>query len=700
MTTKALSLVDLQKYGATQEQASKIATILQEEANRPQQCWQRLTNEALEPDMPASLHQYLFQAVYNQDEKFTDAPPAWFPSNEDLTNSNVAQFMKQLGFENYEALHKWSVTNRLAFWELMIKELNIHFDTSYEAVGRFDNGIEKPEWLPGAAYNIVDSCLKTRPERTAIVYGGPQEEPKQMTFGELETLVNRIANGLQHLGLKKGDRVAINMPMTANAVAAYLGIVKMGGAVVSIADSLAANEVEKRLKIADTKAVVTQDVVARGGKEIPLYAKLKEGNIPQSIVIPGKQELDTELRAGDVSWAHFLSDDTSFQSVKCQPEDYCNILFSSGTTGDPKAIPWTQVTPIKCAADGYLHHDIKEDDLVAWPTNIGWMMGPWLIFASFINNAPLALFYGAPTGWDFGKFVQDAGINMLGLVPSMVKRWLETDCMKGLDWSNIKVYSSTGESSNPQDYLWLMARAGYKPVIEYCGGTEIGGGYFTGTVVQNASPATFSTPALGLDVMIIDDEGRSANEGELFIIPPSMGLSNSLLNKDHQEVYYANVPKVDKTMEGSLGTPIGDQVASLELDPILRRHGDEVAQTPNGYFRAQGRADDTMNIGGIKTSSVEIERILDLIEGVKETAAIAVEPKGGGPSQLVIYVVLQEGMQTHQDDLQKSFQKAIKEQLNPLFKVSDVVVTDVLPRTASNKIMRRILRQQYNEQIE
>jgi len=699
MATQALSLVDLQKYGATPEQASKIATILQEEANQPQQCWHRLTNEALELDMPATLHQYLFQAVYNQDEKFTDAPPAWFPSNEDLTNSNVAQFMKQLGIENYEALHNWSVTNRLAFWELMIKQLNIHFDTSYEAIAKFDNGIEKPEWLPGAAYNIVDSCLKSKPERTAIVYAGPQEEPKQMTFSELETLVNRIANGLQHLGLKKGDRVAINMPMTANAVAAYLGIVKMGGAVVSIADSLAANEVKKRLQIADTKALITQDVVARGGKEIPLYTKLKEGNIPQCIVIPGKKELDTELRAGDVSWAHFLSDETSFESVKCNPEDYCNILFSSGTTGDPKAIPWTHVTPIKCAADGYLHHDIKEDDLVAWPTNIGWMMGPWLIFASFINNAPLALFYGAPTGWDFGKFVQDAGINMLGLVPSMVKRWLETDCMKGLDWSNIKVYSSTGESSNPQDYLWLMARAGYKPVIEYCGGTEIGGGYFTGTVVQNASPATFSTPALGLDIMIIDDEGHSANEGELFLIPPSMGLSNSLLNKDHQDVYYANVPKVDKSMKGSLGTPIGDQIASLEMDPILRRHGDEVAQTPNGYFRAQGRADDTMNIGGIKTSSVEIERILDLIEGVKETAAIAVEPKGGGPSRLVIYAVLQEGMQTHQDDLQKSFQKAIKQQLNPLFKVSDVVITDLLPRTASNKIMRRILRQQYDQQI-
>ena len=251
------------------------------------------------------------------------------------------------------------------------------------------------------------------------------------------------------------------------------------------------------------------------------------------------------------------------------PADAVNILFSSGTTGEPKAIPWTQTTPIKCAVDAHFHQDVHPGDVLVWPTNLGWMMGPWLIFGSLMNRATIGLFYGAPTGRAFGEFVQDSRATVLGVVPSLVKTWRTSGCLAGLDWSAIKVFTSTGECSHADDMRWLMQQAGGKPVIEYCGGTEIGGAYITGTLARPCIAGTFNTPTLGLDVVILDEQGQPADSGEVFLLPPSIGLSNSLLNKDHHEVYFA-------------GTPPGPGRA------ILRRHGDEMEVLPGRLLAGAG----------------------------------------------------------------------------------------------------------------
>jgi acetyl-CoA synthetase len=328
--------------------------------------------------------------------------------------------------------------------------------------------------------------------------------------------------------------------------------------------------------------------------------------------------------------------------------------------------------------DGLLHQNIKPGDVVAWPTNIGWMMGPWLIFASLLNRATIALHYGAPNTREFCAFVQDAKVQMLGVVPSLVKVWRAIDAVDGLDWSAIKVFSSTGEASNAQDYLYLMSLANYRPVIEYCGGTEIGGGYVSGTVVQPASPSTFSTPSLGLVMYLLDEDAREVEkgDGEVFLVPPSIGLSTNLINRDHHEVYFEGTPR----------GPRGE---------ILRRHGDQMERLDGGYLRCQGRADDTMNLGGIKVSSAEIERAVAGVDGLVETAAIAFDPPGGGPSLLVIYAVREPGTSRDAPALRIAMHKAISKNLNPLFKIHDVVVIDALPRTASNKVMRRVLRDRY-----
>lgn len=673
VTTEAL-----RELGLTNDAARKTVAKLQ--AIPPDipatETWKRVSREILSPELPHPVHSHLYRAIYRDWDTSQGPPPAWFPTVEEVASSNIASFCRRVGLGSVHELHRWSADHREDFWKHVIDALGVRFRSGPSAVVDPSDGVESPRWLPGARMNIAESCFQAEPDSPAIVYrreGGPIEV---MTVAELDRLSNRFANNLISLGLPRGSSVAIAMPMTVEAVAAYLGTVKAGYAVASIADSFASDEIATRLRISSAKAAVTQDVVVRAGKTLPMYDKVVSAGAARAIVVPAGGSLAVRLRSGDVEWSDFLAGADEFHPVACDPEDTTNFLFSSGTTGDPKAIPWTHTTPIKCAMDGYLHHDIQRGEIVAWPTSIGWMMGPWLIYASLMNRATMALYYGAPVTREFCEFVRDARVQMLGVVPSLVKAWQSGGAVQGIDWSSIKMFSSTGECSNADDYLYLMSLARYRPVVEYCGGTEIGGGYISGTIVRPASPATFSSPSFGLDFYILDERGEPTSNGELFIVPPSIGLSNTLLNKDHYEVYYAGTPR----------GPKGE---------VLRRHGDETEELPNGYYRGHGRADDTMNLGGIKVSSTEIERALVSVPGVRETAAVAFNPPEGGPSLLVIYAVVEPRARTQEDALKKEMQRAISSKLNPLFKISDVILVDALPRTASNKVMRRVLRDGY-----
>jgi acetyl-CoA synthetase len=588
--------------------------------------------------------------------------PIWTPPAEVIERANVTAVAKQLGLPDYKALHAWSAANREQFWGLVKRRLGIQFRKPFDRVLRME-GPNQPVWFPGAEMNIVDSCFQAASDAVAVVEsdGG---EFRWYTCGGLRQLAARVANAL---GDARGQTIGVIMPLSFKAVAIYLGVIASGAAAVSIADSFSPDEIATRLRIAGAKRVFTQANIAWGPKKLPLYEKIVASGAEKIVVIG-----EAALRAGDVSLEVFVSDDDQLRPVRRSPQDAINILFSSGTTGEPKAIPWDHTTPLKCAADAHFHHDLHSGDVTCWPTNLGWMMGPWLIFASLINRCTMALYTQAPTDAGFGRFVQDAKVNMLGLVPSLVRSWRQSKCMEGLDWSAIRCFSSTGECSNPSDMAYLMQLPGsVRPIIEYCGGTEIGGGYVTSTVVQPNAPSMFTTPAMGLDFVLIDDDGKPADKGEVFIDGPSIGLSTRLLNRDHDAVYYKDTPT------GRSGSP-------------LRRHGDELYRTPEGGYRVAGRSDDTMNLGGIKVGCAEIERVLNVVDGVHETAAVAMSPDDGGPSRLVIFLVARVDKDVA--EWKKMFQQAIRSQLNPLFHVDEVRLIAGMPRTASNKVMRRELR--------
>lgn len=656
--------------------------------------WAEAVRERLgDPELPFSADFAAFEEIFAGRPKACGPPAVWRPEPTTTADSNPGRLAAEVGCDSFRELHRWSCRERTGYWERAIAALGIRFDQAPETLLDASGGPLHARWLPGARFNPVASCWDGVPaDRPAVITGREaSEELTTLTYGELRLEVERLAAGLAGLGVAAGDAVGLYLPLTADCAAAYLALAVLGARAVPVAESFPAPELRRRLALGEAKWVMTQSAFVRAGRRHSLYRAVREADAPPAVVLTPAGEPEPELRRGDRPWRTLLAARPRVETEPGPPDQVLNVLFSSGTTGTPKAIPWTLTTPLKCAADARYHHDVRVGDTVCWPTSIGWMMGPWLLWSALLNGATVALFEGAPTGREFVRFVARAGVSMLGTVPSLVRAWREAGAVGRGDWDQVRVLSSTGEPSNVADSLWLMSRTGYRaPVIEYCGGTEIGGGFLTGAVTLPASPGCFSTPALGLDVAVLDRRGRpvaEGGEGELFVVPPSIGLSERLLNADHEAQYHEGCPA------GPGGAP-------------LRRHGDRMRRLPGGFFRARGRTDDTMNLGGIKTSAVEIEQALAGDDAIAECAAVAVPDTETGADRLVLWVVPAAGSGTDTDTgtgppaidvdaLREALGRRLRRELNPLFSLHDVVVVGSLPRTASNKLLRRTLRERY-----
>ncbi|MGF1533480.1 MAG: AMP-binding protein [Bernardetiaceae bacterium] len=640
------------------------------------QIWEELTLHLSGYDF--SVHQSVFADVFATHP----FPVVWSPNQDLIEKTNIYQWMQAAGKASYEDFYRWSITEREAFWQMAVDQLGVVFEDAPSRILDLENGAEHPVWLSGATMNLVDTIFSgVDPQQTAILSGSEADPtPVATTYADLQALTQKAAKGFEQMGLRAGDSVVLYLPLSLEATAAYLGLLQAGIRAVLVADSFSPAEIQRRLEVIPCKAILTFSTYTYGGRVLDFYAKIKAvADAPPAIVI--HPDDTPTLRPGDLLWEDFLAEG-DFETVYQPADAITTILFSSGTTKAPKAIPWTQLTPLKCATDAHLHHDVHSEDVVTWTTSMGWMMGPWTLFAGLLNKATTALFYGSGATEAFRDFAVAARVSVLGTIPSLVKVWRSRKLLEGADLP-VRLFSSTGEPSNAEDYLYLMSLKSYQtPIVEYCGGTEIGGGYLTGSLLQPASPATFTTPALGMGVYFMDDNHQpvqAGQTGQVFLVPPSMGLSQSLLNRDHHEEYFKGIQPGPK---GETLRKHGDA-----HDVMKRRfyHKDYV------FYKSHGRVDDAMNIGGIKVSALEIEEVALQHPLVGQTAAVAVQEKDG-PEILVLFIVPKAPLP---DTFGKELQKMISQELNPLFRIGDIRTVDALPVTASNKVMRRSLRDQY-----
>ena len=274
---------DLMACGLDEVAAAELLLRFEVLVGSPEARWREVARRLLRPDHPFALHQLLYEVVYDG-----ELGPVFFPEPADIEGANATALQRELDLPSYDALFAWSVDEWEVFWHKTVARLGIRLQKPYERFVDLAQGPTAPEWLAGAEMNIAESCFQADGEQTAIVFqreGGPLEH---MSYTALEGLCDRVASGLVAAGFVPGDRIAVDMPMTAEAVAIYLGIVKAGCAVVAIADSFAAAEIATRLKIGSAQAVFTQDVILRGGRELPLYSRLVEAQAPRAIVLSGR----------------------------------------------------------------------------------------------------------------------------------------------------------------------------------------------------------------------------------------------------------------------------------------------------------------------------------------------------------------------------------------------------------------------------
>src|SRR6185436_7504272 len=238
----------------------------------------------------------------NRQDEGLHSSAAWVPSPAFISTTNIEWLTQRAGVDSHEVLHAWSVQNRETFWALAIERLGIRLQKPFSRVMDVSRGVEEPRWLVDARLNIVESCFAAPADSPAIIHQAEGGELASMSVGQLQALTDLVAANLKRRGFKPGDALAILMPMTAEAVAIYLGIIKAGCVVVGIADSFQPKEIARRLLIASAVAIFTQSVLLRGGKAWPLYANAIEAEAPPAIVLAAKDRMSLPLRRGDCGW--------------------------------------------------------------------------------------------------------------------------------------------------------------------------------------------------------------------------------------------------------------------------------------------------------------------------------------------------------------------------------------------------------------
>ena len=514
----------LQLHGLDKQEAKWFLERLSKmPMGTPHETWRWLSKKLLSQKIPFPLHQLLHENVYAGWRETEQGPcPVWVPSEEEKSKTNISALIPG---DDFSAVHKLSVRQPEVYWTKLLSVLRIHFKEPPHKMLEDNEDANKVRWLPGAQMNIAESCFaKRRSGDIAMVWQNKQGDMQRMKRADMLARVRRISVSLRAMGFQPNDPIAVCMPLSADAVCLYLGIV-WAGCVVVVLESSSATEVNvAKLKLSKAKAVFAQEALTP--------------DAPRTVMLQNADNQKSQLRDEDLSWDEFLqpvpddSDVVGYEPFISNAASLTHILFSKDAQGKMKMVPWTHITPIKSAADAWAHHDIQIGNIVAWPSSSEAVMAPWLIYASLLNGGTLALFEGKALERNLGEFVQNARVNILGVTSAQVKAWRSSKCMSGLDWSSIKCFSAAGGCSVAEDMHWLMAFAGYKPVIEYDGGLELGSGLVAGTLMQPQAPATFSTKTLGANFKLMNQEGKEATTGSLLPSKPVWGAIETLLEKE------------------------------------------------------------------------------------------------------------------------------------------------------------------------
>lgn len=618
----------------------------------------------------------------------------WRPTETMIRTSNVWRFMERHGLKTYEELIARSTGEIEWFWDAALKDLGIAWYRPYEKVLDTSAGIPWSRWFVGGKTNVVYNCLDRHlpalSEKTAIIWEGENGAAQTMTYGELDRQVGLLADALKGLGLEKGDTVGLYLPMCPETVVAFYASLKIGLIVVPIFSGFASAPLATRLAHAGVKLLITADASIRRGKIHPIKPEADTAvqqlpGLKHLIVI---DHLGTEVHwnPGRDHWYHeIIADrpDPSEAAGTTEPldsEDTALILYTSGTTGQPKGSVHTHGG---CLAQmgkelGY-HFDLKPEDRFFWLTDIGWMMGPWMIIGVHLFGGTILIMEGAP---DYPRpdrlweIIERNRVTTFGISPTAVRMLMRTgeDWVERRDRSSLRILGSTGEPWDLESYLWFFNKAGGGkiPVINISGGTEIVGCFLAPLPITPLKACTLRGPGLGMDVDVFDDQGRPVRgrRGHLVCKKPAPSMTRGFWKDTDRylETYWSRWPDV-------------------------WFHGDWAYIDSDGYWFLEGRSDDTIKVSGRRTGPAEIEEALIAHPAVSEAAAIgAPDPVKG--EAVVGFVVLRPGYPP-EETLRKDLKEQVVRMLGKTLRPKTIQFVKDLPKTRSAKIVRRVIRAKY-----
>jgi len=639
----------------------------------------------------------------NDQNLLENQPIAWTPTEDVIERAQLTKFMRQVGVSTFDELYLFSINETEKFTEEVLKFLDIKFDPPVKKLLDLSNGVEFPKWLEGAGLNITEMCLDRwqtdeMKDQPAIIWEGEEGESRQISYAELLEQVEYCAAGLRANDFGKGDAIGIHLPMMIETIIALLAIGRIGAIAVPVFSGYGVEAISSRLNAVEAKAIFTCDGFPRRGKnfnslEIAEKAVANCQSVKKLFVIRrNEEELKTDnpkieeyywlINDGsdlDVGIEHLNNPQTSSMRVeRTFAEDPLIILYTSGTTGKPKGIAHTHASfPIKAAQDMAFGTDVGKGTRISWLTDLGWMMGPWLIYGALINGATICLYDGAPDYpeadrmWEFAAKHE---VEILGISPTLVRSLAVhgDEPPKKHDLSSLRAFASTGEPWNPAPWWWLFEKVGDSrlPIINYSGGTEISGGILMNNPLVPIKPCGFSAPCPGMDADILNENGDSvgANEvGELVIKKPWIGMARGFWKERtrYLETYW-------NRFEG------------------VWVHGDWAMKDADGHWFILGRSDDTLKVAGKRVGPAEVESLLVAHPLVTEAAVIGVPDDIKGTKMIAFVVLKNEG-----EDLETELKQLVAKDMGKPLAPSKIHFVSAIPKTRNAKVMRRVIRSAY-----
>ncbi len=613
----------------------------------------------------------------------------WRPRPDDLERSHVARLMRRHGLASASELRERAAKDPEWFYPAMLEDLGVEWYEGFHTLADRRRGLPFTDWFLGGklnlVHNVLDRHLRTgAPSRPAVIAEDDEGNVTRLSYDELNGRVCRLAAAFFGLEVREGDAVGLYLPMAAEVVVALLACLKIGAVPVPVFAGFGPEALAARLRDARARVLLTADGTRRRGRPVPLKAAADRGadlsgTVKRLVVLRHSGEPISWDGARDLWWHDLEASAPSvWPTARLGASARSMILYTSGTTGRPKGALHTHagVQVVTAKEVGY-HLDVREGEVMFWLTDIGWMMGPWEILGVLFHRGTVVLLDGAPDypGPDrLWAMVERHGVTHLALAPTAVRALMPhgSGPAQGHDLSSLRILGSTGEPWDSTSYRWYFEVAGGSrcPVINISGGTELMGCLLAPLPVAPLKPTSLQGAALGMDVDVLDEAGRSVRGevGYLVCRNAAPNMTRGFLGDEarYRETYFAR---------------FGESVWC---------HGDWALVDPDGYWFLHGRSDDTLKIAGKRVGPGEVEAAAMNHPAVREAAAVGLADPVKG-TRLVLVAVAAPG-HAPSDSLAREVAEKVGALLGGTMRPSVVLWVPALPVTRSGKILRGLIR--------